>query len=245
MLTRVKILTKLWFLYFLMCIGGLGFVTAFMLFFPLGFLSRWLPGLRGHEDGILKTGVTLLMRAQPWYHSELAIDLPDHERVLLVSNHRSHLDVFILLSRVPGIRILAKSSLFKIPFLGLMMRATKQIGVERGRFDAWTRAMETVRQRLREGETVHIFPEMTRCEKNFASVNPFVAAPFFVAMQEGATIVPLVFKNTDRVWPKGEVGLHFREKVEARTLPAVNARDFASAESLRNEVHRRIVEALA
>lgn len=248
MLKRVKILAMLWLFYFIASIGLIGIFAVGMVYFPVLWLTRLFPRLKGLEDRCLRGGVQVLMRAQPWYKSTLIVDLPQPEKergLLVVSNHRSHLDVFILLTKIPGVRVLAKSSLFKIPFLGAMMRSTRQIGVERGRLDAWTRAMEQVRLRLKAGETVHIFPEMTRCPAGFPSVQPFVAAPFFVAMQEDVTILPLVFKNTDRAWPKDGAGIYFREPVEVRTLAPVRARDFANAESLRTEVHRRIEEALA
>ena len=59
-----------------------------------------------------------------------------------------------------------------------------------------------------------------------------------------AVVVPLVFRNTDGVWPKGEVGLHFREPVEVVSLTPMRARDFATAESLKTEVWKRIDQAL-
>lgn len=241
---RVKILTKLWFGYFLVTITVLGLSLSFLAFFPLIALSNFLPAVAAWPDAVMAFGVGVLMRVQPWLKARVRLNVPEQGRVLFVSNHRSHLDVFFLLGWIPGIRILARSTLFRIPGLGLMMRATRQIGVERGRLDAWVKAMNSIGERLRQGERVHIFPEMTRCSRGFTSVQQFAAGPFLVAIQEDATIVPLVFKNTDGVWPKGEVGLHFREPVEVISLPPLRARDFASAEKLKTEVWKQIDQAL-
>jgi 1-acyl-sn-glycerol-3-phosphate acyltransferase len=241
---RVKILTKLWLFYFLCTIVVIGSVFTLPLYFPLMALGLLVPAVSGWPDRIMSTGVTFLMSVQPWLKARVRLSLPDTKGVLLVSNHRSHLDVFFLLAGVTGVRILARSNLFKIPGLGFMMRASRQIGVERGRIDAWVQAMKAVAERLRAGETVHIFPEMTRCPQGFQSVQPFTAGPFLVAIQEDATIVPVVFKNTDGVWPKGEVGLHFRRPVEVTSLEPLRARDFANADALKAEVWRRIEEAL-
>jgi 1-acyl-sn-glycerol-3-phosphate acyltransferase len=241
---RVKILTKIWFGYFLVTITVIGCAFSFLAFFPLVALSNFIPVIGGWPDAVFAFGVGILMRVQPWLKARVRLNVPEGGRVLLVSNHRSHLDVFFLLAWVPGVRILARSTLFRIPGLGLMMRATHQIGVERGRLDAWVGAMKAVAERLRQGEKVHIFPEMTRCPQGFQSVQQFAAAPFLVAIQEDATVVPLVFKNTDGVWPKGEVGLHFRKPVEVMSLPPLRARDFASADSLKSEVWKRIDQAL-
>ncbi|MGE4130734.1 MAG: lysophospholipid acyltransferase family protein [Bdellovibrionales bacterium] len=243
---RVKILGRIWLGYFLLTIAVVGFSFATVLFFPVRLLSRFLPGLEKWPDHILQMGIRLLLLLQPWLKARVALDLPENEHgVLLVSNHRSHLDVFILLSRVPGIRIMARKNLFRIPFLSLMMKATRQIGVERGSLEAWSQAMETLRERLTKGERVHVFPELTRCEPGFAGVRNFASGPFLAAIQKDSTVLPIVIKNTDAVWPKGQVGLHFRPSVEVISLAPIRARDFSSADILRREVHSRIAEALA
>lgn len=242
----VKILAKLWLLFFLITIAVIGFAFAVPFFFPCMALSKVFPALKRGPDRILYVGIYFLMWVQPWFKADLDIELPKNHKggVLLVSNHRSHLDVFILLSRIQGIRILARSNLFKIPFLGLMMRATRQISVERGRFDAWVKAMDTVKARLAAGERVHIFPEMTRCSPGFGGVQTFTAGPFLAALQEDAVVLPLVFKNTDGVWPKGKAGLNFRRRVKVQTLQPLKARDFASADLLKSAVHSQIAQAL-
>ena len=242
----VKILAKLWLLFFLVTIVVIGFTFSVPFFFPVLALSKVFPRLRGVPDRILYIGIYFLMWVQPWFNAEIAIELPKNHRqgVLLVSNHRSHLDVFVLLARITGIRVLAKSTLFKIPFLSLMMRATRQIGVERGHLSAWVKAMDEVKLRLRAGERVHVFPEMTRCTSGFQGVQSFTLGPFLAALQEDAVVIPLVFKDTDRVWPKGQVGLNWREPVQVRTLSHLRARDFASAELLKAEAHRQIEQAL-
>ncbi len=241
----VKILTKLWLIFFLISIAGIGGICL-MFYFPVYWLTKPFSRWNGAHDRVLRIGVGVLMRAQPWFAGEVQIELPETQGrgILLISNHRSHLDVFILLSRISGIRILAKKSLFKIPFLSLMMRTSRQIGVERGRLDAWVLAMVEVRQRLRQGERVHVFPEMTRCAPGFKGLQPFTAGPFLAALQEDAVVIPLVFKDTDCVWPKGQHGINFRRPVQVRTLSPVRARDFASVDLLRGEVQKQIEQAL-
>jgi 1-acyl-sn-glycerol-3-phosphate acyltransferase len=188
------------------------------------------------------------MKLQPWFNAEVALDAvaskSDHAR-LLVSNHRSHLDAFILLSRVPGVRIFAKSALFNVPFLGLMMRASRQIPVKRGRIEAFWKAIETVRTRLQNGETVHVFPEMTRCAPGTNGTLEFSTAPFLTAMQTGTPVTPIVFKGTDGVWPKGAWGLAYRQPVTARALEALDPSAFESADALKHEAQRRIAAELA
>jgi 1-acyl-sn-glycerol-3-phosphate acyltransferase len=237
---------QLWLAYFLLTIGILGFLLAYSICIPLYLLSKLAPALEKAADQIMQKGIALLMKIQPWYCAKTQIKWAQSASpgVLFVSNHRSHLDVFILLSTIPGIKILAKSSLFQIPLLNIMMKVTRQIPVPRGQLDSFFQAMQEVKNRLRSGEAVHVFPEMTRCTLGFQGVRQFSAAPFQAAWQENACIIPLVFKGTDQAWPKGRIGISFRKPIEAFNLEPVDPREFASAEMLRTEVQRRIEMAL-
>jgi 1-acyl-sn-glycerol-3-phosphate acyltransferase len=187
------------------------------------------------------------MRIQPWFAGTIAVsnrDLPAFGGCLTVSNHRSHLDAFILLSHIQGVRILSRKSLFRIPFLGWMMRAMRQIPVESGNVESFVSAMDRVREWIEQGERVHVFPEMTRCPPGMRGTQEFIAAPFHAAIKAHAAVFPIVFLGTDDVWPKGSFSLSFRRKVEARLLDPILPGQFTSAAELRSEARRRIDEAL-
>jgi 1-acyl-sn-glycerol-3-phosphate acyltransferase len=231
-----------WLVYFLIMIALVGGVFAYLLATPLLYLGRWYRPAREGGEIILQKGISLLMRLEPWLNAET--DLRPHPGALCVSNHRSHLDSFLLLSRIPGVRILAKDTLFRIPFLGFMMRGMRQIPVRRGDIGSYWQAMETIRIALRENESVHVFPEMTRCEPGAPGIGPFQLAPFHVAFQEKRPVVPIVFRGTDDVWPKGQAAIRFRRRVTARTLPELNPADFDSAESLAKAARAQIATSL-
>jgi 1-acyl-sn-glycerol-3-phosphate acyltransferase len=183
------------------------------------------------------------MDVQPWFSGTVDIRLPKRassQGILLMSNHRSTLDAFILLSRVRGIRIFTKTSLLSIPFLGFMMRMSGQIAAKRGQIDSFMRGMDIVRQRLRGGEVVHIFPELTRCDEGFVGLQNFSSYPFLLAIQEKVTIVPILFHETDRVWPKGKLGLRFRHPVSVSSLAPIDAGAFSSAEALQKHFRGRL-----
>lgn len=234
--------------YFLFSIAFLGFFVAYVASTPLYLLARFRPSLRAKADGVMCRGVGLLLRVQWWLKYQVQIDLPQLPRekgILLVSNHRSHLDVFMLLAHVSGIRVLAKSTLFLVPGLGFMMRMTRQIPVQRGQAGAFLAAMDEVKKRLRQREVIHIFPEMTRCQEGYHGVLPFALAPFHAAIQENVTILPLVVQGTDEYWPKGFLGLKRGSQIRVRSLQPVKTSDFDNAEALKNHVYRQIQEALA
>lgn len=245
---RVKLARPIWLAYFLATIAIVGATVAYGISVPFYVLGHWSNRSRRIADIVLCRGIRVLMSLQPWLNAKVdlkSLQLTRGQGRLLVSNHRSHLDAFLLLSRVEGIRIFAKRSLFAIPFLGTMMRLSRQIPVERGKIDSFWKAIETVRTRLQAGETVHVFPEMTRCPPNLRGTLDFSTAPFLTAMQERSVIVPIVFDGTDGVWPKGAFGLSFRSPIRVRALDPIDPAGFASADELKREVKRRIDAELA
>ena len=238
-----------WMIYFVFTITVIGGVMAPSISIPLFLLARIFPRIQPFADRVLQSGVALLLKVQPWLKADGQIHFPEPTQgmapgCLLISNHRSHLDAFVLLSQVKGVRILAKRTLFFVPFLGVMMFLSRHIPTRRGRLDSFWKAMDEVRKRLQQGETVHVFPEMTRCPPGFQGTQVFSPAPFLCAMQQRSWIVPIAFKGTDDVWPKGHVKLRPGQKVQVKCLDPIDPAQFATAQALKETVQQRINEAL-
>lgn len=224
-------------LYFLLTIGVLGFLLGYLCGAPLLLVGRvWRPAWR-LGGRVMCRGIDWLMRLQPWLRIEGTVALP--ERCMTVSNHRSHLDMFLLLARVRNIRAVAKADLFRIPLLGPMMRVLRQLPVDRGSVESYWRAMDTAVQAAEAGDPVHVFPEMTRCEPGRSGTDAFHLAPFRVATRAKVPVVPIVIHGTDRCWPKGHVGC-FPGTVRIESLAPVDPSDFPDAARLRDEVRSRI-----
>jgi 1-acyl-sn-glycerol-3-phosphate acyltransferase len=231
-----------WLGFFLISIAVLGGFFAYLISVPLLLISKTGVISRNPGERALAYGVHVLLKVQPWLNADVQLprgrdQLPG---TLYLSNHRSHLDAFFLLAAIPGIRILARSSLFRVPGLGFMMKQLQQISVHRGDAAGYLRAMEQIRDRIHRGESVHVFPEMTRCPAGLDGVQAFSLLPFKMAHDAGCRVVPLVFKRTDAVWPKGYSGLVYGETIQVRTLPALDVRRFTTAAELRTEVVGRI-----
>lgn len=242
-----SLLPRFWLFYFAISIAVIGGIIGYGICVPFYLVGYVFKPSRRLADRILCRGIRLLMDVQPWFTGSFDMTLPTRsssQGLLLISNHRSTLDAFILLSRVEGIRIFTKKSLLLIPGIGFMMRMTRQIPAKRGQIDSLIEAMEIVRERLRGGEVVHVFAEMTRCSEGFPGVQKFSSYPFLIAFQEKVTIVPIVFFETDRVWPKGISGLRFRHPVKVQTLAPIDSGQFASVEMLKAEVCRVITKSV-
>jgi 1-acyl-sn-glycerol-3-phosphate acyltransferase len=192
----------------------------------------------------------IVLGVQPWYSARISVSLPPsvashQEGCLVVANHRSHLDAFLLFREITHLRLVAKHLLYYVPFYGHLMPLLKMIRVRQSDSASYLRAMEKVRVGLTRGHRVAVFPEMTRCEPGELGTRPFPRAPFHAAREAGVPVLPIAFWGTDEIWAKGS------QKIGAgiarmRSLPPVNPRDFpdslALAEHVRDLIDRAVLE---
>ncbi|WP_205525602.1 lysophospholipid acyltransferase family protein [Pyxidicoccus trucidator] len=119
---------------------------------------------------------------------------------VVVSNHESNADPF-LISHLPWeMKWLGKASLFKIPVVGWMMWMAGDIPVHRGDRDSATGAMARCREWLAKGMPVMIFPEGTRSKTD--DLLPFKDGAFRLAIEAQADVLPLAVSGTRRALPK-------------------------------------------
>ena len=164
---------------------------------------------------------------------------------VFISNHRSYLDtatLFAYLGRRIG--ILAKKELLKVPILGYGMGYVNIMAIDRSNR---TRAIETVQgatERIRSGVSFGVFAEGTRARPG--QFLPFKKGAFYMAMEAGVAIVPVVMKNTDVLMGKG-TGEARTGTIEMVLLPPIETAGLSTDEDVRrlvDEVHTRIAEEL-
>ena len=101
------------------------------------------------------------MTISDWHGAE---HLNQGSGVIVAANHMTNIDplTFAYFLWANGVvpRILAKDSLFGVPVLGWVLRATGQIPVSRGTTTAG-RSLDAAAQALTDGEAVAVFPEGT------------------------------------------------------------------------------------
>ncbi len=170
-------------------------------------MDRWATRLFGH------IGLRLSVEGRE--------NLPQNgEAVVFVSNHQSFLDIPILLNYLDAPHaIMAKSSLGKIPFLGLWIRALDGIFVERDDIRAAAGALREAEELINRGRSVIICPEGTRSMSS--EMGPFKPGAVRVAQKTGARIVPLAINGTYRLLE----GNHYRvQSADVRfcILPAID-----------------------
>lgn len=121
-------------------------------------------------------------------------------KTVVVSNHASNADPF-LISHLPWeMKWLGKSSLFKIPFLGWSMWLAGDVQVTRGEKDSVGRAMAVCARWLDRGVPIMIFPEGTRSASG--ELGTFKDGAFRLALETGADVLPIAVTGTHTALPK-------------------------------------------
>jgi 1-acyl-sn-glycerol-3-phosphate acyltransferase len=150
---------------------------------------------------------------------------------VFVSNHQSIYDIPILFWSLPyQLRIIAKESLGRFPFLGWHLRRTGHMLVDRRRPD---RAIFGWASRLMaNGLSLIVFPEGTRSPDG--RVARFKGGSFFLALDAGLPVVPLSVVGSRHVMLKGRlatypgrVTLVVHDPIDTSGLTIRDARQFA------------------
>ena len=124
--------------------------------------------------------------------------LPRSGPALLVSNHLSFLDVFILGLSVPRhLSYMARSSLFN-PVLGPLIRSVNGFPIQRDGLGV-EGLKETIR-RLKQGAMVLVFPEGTRSATG--ELGEFRPGLVSLAARTKASIIPAALAGTFESWPR-------------------------------------------
>src|ERR1017187_10079181 len=139
---------------------------------------------------------------------------------------------------------LVKAELFRLPFLGWMLRMAGDIPVERSDRRKGARALLQCARSLRHGCSIVCFPEGTRSRDG--QVLPFSEGPFQLAIREKVPILPLVVEGSAAALPRNSWILGGSHVVQLLVLKAVSVDgwDMKRSAALRDEVRRRIVDEL-
>jgi 1-acyl-sn-glycerol-3-phosphate acyltransferase len=121
---------------------------------------------------------------------------------VLASNHQSIYDIPILFATLPlQLRIPAKASLGRFPFLGWHLRRTGHLLVNRKNPGA--DIVDKMRRLVSESHSLIVFPEGTRSVDG--RVGRFKKGSFLVAIDAGLPIVPISVSGSRQVMRKGRL----------------------------------------
>jgi 1-acyl-sn-glycerol-3-phosphate acyltransferase len=163
---------------------------------------------------------------------------------LFLSNHQSIYDIPVLFWHLPlQLRIIAKDSLGRFPFLGWHLRRTGHVLVDRANPGKST--LTQVGRLMRERLSLLVFPEGTRSQDG--RLLRFKAGTILLAIDAGIPIVPVAIEGTRHVMRKGRlmtcpghVRLRVHPPVETAGLDRSHAREVATRveQAVRTDVER-------
>jgi 1-acyl-sn-glycerol-3-phosphate acyltransferase len=149
--------------------------------------------------------------ARAWAHTSLAIArspihvtgtdvLRQHPVAVYASNHLSYMDTPALFAALPfQFRILARSDLWKLPFIGWHLHRSGQIPVSVDNPRASIASLNRGVRALEVGMPLLVFPEGGRSATG--ELGPFMSGPAFMAIRAGVPLIPMALVGTYELLP--------------------------------------------
>ena len=158
---------------------------------------------------------------------------------VVMSNHCSLFDIPTVLTSLPfQFRMLAKASLFRIPFMGWYMSRVGYIPVKRDDPKKARESIENAASRVASGLSVLIFPEGTRSVEG--EVARFKRGGVNLAHTAAVSVVPVAIIISGRLLPRGswhaDPGV-----ITMRIGDPINPKDFPDPRALASTVRSAIV----
>jgi 1-acyl-sn-glycerol-3-phosphate acyltransferase len=197
--TMMQTLVSLWFWTLTVSI----IIVGSILLIPV-FLATVLFDPRRYISGrFWRNMAVVCVAANPYWSFKVAQPVPAYRprKAVVVSNHESNGDAF-LLSHLPWeMKWLSKASLHRIPFFGWCMWMAGDIPLSRGQRNSTAVAMAFAAEWLKKGMSVMVFPEGTRSPNG--TMLPFKDGAFRLAIEHGADVLPIAIGGTREAVPKG------------------------------------------
>ncbi len=169
----------------------------------------------------------LFVRTRVFYPEKM----PKEGPVVVVANHESMLDMFLIGYRVPRyIKWMAKEELFRYKLLGKLLRSLGAYPVKRGARDVG--AARNTKSLLEQGEAIGIFPQGTRSKGRGTQLQ---AKPGFIrfAVEGDALIQPVAIWGKIRLF--GKVYVRFGEPFSPKDVLGADGNDRQAVQRLATE----------
>ncbi|NVB84866.1 MAG: 1-acyl-sn-glycerol-3-phosphate acyltransferase [Kofleriaceae bacterium] len=175
-------------------------------FLPIMAVSSWRhrhdPTRRVPGQWLRRIGRTATRLSTLWKFDIEGERPPDIDATayVVVANHESQADPFLLSFLPWDMRWVAKAALFEQPLSGWAMRFGGDIPLRRGEGDSVRACLLECERALRGGISVMMFPEGTRSSSG--DLLPFKDGAFDLAIRTGASILPIAIAGTRAMRPK-------------------------------------------
>ena len=118
-----------------------------------------------------------------------------------MANHASLIDTPALFAYLPHqFRIMAKKSLFNVPFMGWHLRTAGHFPIDHGNPRKTATSLRRVIEGVKAGRSLAVFPEGRRTEDG--QLQAFEPGAFKIALRAGVPIVPVTIRGTFAMLPR-------------------------------------------
>lgn len=161
---------------------------------------------------------------------------------VFMPNHSSFLDVLLVFAFIPhNFRSIVKEEFFSIPLLGLTVKSSGQIPLDRNSPRKGLQSIKRAAELLRRGVSIVVFPEGTRSPDG--KIHEFKTTLFVLPIRTRTPVVPVLIEGTFEALRSGSVLLkHYPVKVTF--LDPVSADCFSDKDRAlyAEKVRRRLIE---
>ena len=153
---------------------------------------------------------------------------------ILVANHSSFLDILLVIMLNPKALIMVKSWVYNSPVFGLFIRYAGYPFAKEGA----TEDLDSIRQLIKDGYSIVIFPEGTRSTDG--NMNRFHKGAFYLAKELGLEIQPLLIIGAHEVNPKNDVMIS-RGELHVKVLDPIRLEENEDYSALTKRVKKLMV----
>ena len=225
-----------------------------MVMFPIA-LMIWLMTARFDKQLQLLHQFTCLWASlYLWLYPLWSVEIINREKIdpnktyVIVSNHRSLVDILVAFTLFTHFKWVSRSELFKLPLIGWNMRLNRYARLKRGgkgnrsNIKKMYRACE---KHLKRGSSIFLFPEGTRSETT--EIGPFREGAFVLAKRRNVPVLPLVISGSERTMENGRLNFLSRARISITVLDEISPETFQdnSSKILATQVRQTIASALA
>ena len=152
-----------------------------------------------------------------------------NETYVMVANHQSLLDIFVLFRLFRHFKWVSKVENFRIPCIGWNMHLNNYIQLKRGDRSSIAVMLRTCRENLAAGNSIMMFPEGTRSLTG--KLRGFKTGAFDLAKDAKRPLLPIVVHGTASALPKRGVVLQGRHRIVIEVLDPITYTTFAEEEA--------------
>ncbi|HEY5706941.1 MAG TPA: AMP-binding protein [Terrimicrobiaceae bacterium] len=177
--------------------------TALAVSGPLWLAIASLPGLAVRR-AVLQSGVRFWLRITGIHVSAAGLsNIPVERPSVLVPNHASYLDSFVLAAVLPPRFVfLAKKELDRSAFLSIFLRRLGTIFAERASAEQGVMDAAAAVEAVRAGQGLVVYPEGTF--RRAAGLRPFKLGAFLVAARAGVPLLPITIRGMRSILRDGQ-----------------------------------------